>query len=103
MNVLASGQKVPPFCNNMEMYKKPFNIKASDYSTSFLVMPAVMVAADAWLREASKAHPSMTFIGTMPGVVKTDVMVPTVGKTISDIFVWIGELMRVVQKPEEAA
>jgi len=103
MNVLASGQRVPPFLGNVESYKTPFQKQPSDYRPSFFVMPVVVAAADAWLREASKAHPSMTFIGTMPGYVKTNVLVPTIGKTVSDIFLYIGELVGVVKKPEEVA
>jgi len=103
MNVLASGQRLPPFLGNVERYKTPFEKQPSDYRPSFLVMPVVMSAADAWLREASKAYPSMYFIGTMPGYVKTNVMMPTVGKTVSDIFLYLGEMVGVVKKPEEAA
>jgi len=103
LNVLASGQSIPFFLRNMERFKSPFSKKPKCYRPSLLNMPVVVTAADAWLREAGKRHPSMTFIGTMPGVVKTNVLVPTVGKTVSDLIMKIGDFVGITQTIEYTA
>jgi len=104
VNVLGSGLLVPYFLSrDLKRFKQPFSKMPEDYESSLSNILVCTSAADAWLKEAAKRNSRMTFIGTMPGFVWTEVMVPTLGKCLSNFLMFCGELFRIVWIPESVA
>lgn len=72
MNTIASTQNFP-FQSTKSVQKRLIDSTSGQGPgmIPFTLFP-IAVAGDAWLREASKRFPGITFVGMFPGVVSTD-------------------------------
>ncbi|KAK3263265.1 hypothetical protein CYMTET_27922 [Cymbomonas tetramitiformis] len=102
MSVLASGQKIS---SSYESVKELFLRKASNSYREDLMIPrtlsAVGLSHDSMLYKASSEYPDVTFIGTFPGLVATDVTASTFGHLFAKIANFIAKLLRVMITPRE--
>jgi len=69
LNVLASAQLVP-FITAESIRVRVAAVQPP--ATMFTALMPVGVAADAWLQDAARRHPSLSFVGMFPGVLPTE-------------------------------
>jgi len=90
MNVLASGQAsqslTPPEYMKTLFMPVPASDRASYQQPRlfFKLLATSGVSADSFLLQASKQHPSLSFVGTFPGFIATDLVQATFGKTLAN-------------------
>lgn len=93
VGVCASGMKV--HCKEETMKRVMLGELSPDWNVIRTKLTAGL-AHDAWLLQLASHYPEFTFIGTYPGTIATDVLVPTVGRTINTLL-W--GLLRLVNMP----
>lgn len=88
MSVLASGQELPLATFSKSYMKNSIVKSGGKQGVDYVFLRTLLSAGasgDAFLRMASKQHPNYKFIGTFPGLVATDVMIPTFGSRVADL------------------
>ena len=84
VSVLASGNKMKGY-PDMSFAREFFKANSTFQGGVESVLMTAGVSIDTVIVEASAKNPSLTFVGTMPGLIVTDLCIPTLGQTLADI------------------
>lgn len=93
LSVLGSTSRVPA-SPSIEVMKRLISGEQETYYTTQMLGTAG-VTMDAWLQAAALHHPGVTFIGTFPGVVSTDLVrtSKTFPSCLRPILAWCQKLV----------
>jgi len=94
LNVLTSGQEARAY--NPSHIETAFRKQGEEHKASLVNQSNLQVYGDLWLHEVSKRFPQITFSGTFPGFIRTNLLDATFGSTIASFLYSITEFLNIV-------